>query len=89
MALSPGEKFWVGLGAYVLAADVLLWRNDKATMSQEFGRWLQTRHGRYACAGATAFLVGHLFLELPIPGQTNLKKVATYRRNGNGECNGR
>lgn len=49
-------------------------------MSQEFGGWLQTNKGRSACLGATAFLVGHLFLELPIPGQTNLKKVATYRR---------
>lgn len=80
MALSPGEKFWVGLGVYILTADMVLWRKGHSTMSQEFGGWLQSRKGRYACMGATAFLVGHLFLELPIPGQTNLKNIATYQR---------
>lgn len=83
MALSPGEKFWVGAGAYVLFADMMLWRRGHMSMSQEFGGWLKSPLGRYACGTGAAFMFGHLFLELPLPGQTNLKKVATYhRRNG-------
>ncbi len=82
MALSPGERFWIGAGIYVLFADMILWRKGHNSMSQEFGRWLQSPRGRYCCGAATAFMIGHLFLELPIPGQTKLKNIATYKRNG-------
>ncbi len=79
MALTPATKFWIGIGGYILTADMILWRRGNNSMSQEFGRWLQTPRGRATCLGGAAFLVGHLFLEMPIPGQTNLKRLATYQ----------
>lgn len=85
MALSPGAKFWIGAGAYALFADMILWRRGHMSMSQEFGGWLQTPRGRAFCGAGAAFMVGHLFLELPFPGQTKLKKMATYHRIGKKE----
>ena len=76
MRLSPGEKFWIGLGGYVLAADMILWRKGQKSMSQEFGKWLQTDNGRKLCIAVTIGMIAHLFWELPIPGQTQLKRIA-------------
>jgi hypothetical protein len=76
MKLSPGEKFWIGLGGYILAADMILWRRGHKSMSQEFGRWIQSPMGRKVAICFTAGLIAHLFWELPIPGQTQLKKIA-------------
>lgn len=80
--LTPGEKFWIGLGVYVLAADMILWRKGHHSMSQEFGKWIQTKNGRRVCIALTAGMVSHLFWEVPIPGQTKLKQIATYTRKG-------
>lgn len=80
MKLSPGEKAWIGLGAYVLTADIILWRTDNDTMSIQFGKWLDSDRGKALCFLATAGMIAHLFWSLPIPGQTNLKKIVTYKK---------
>jgi hypothetical protein len=85
--LSPAARFWIGLGAYVLFADGFLWRRQHNTMSVQWGTWLQTPKGRYACIAAWAGLTAHLFLGMPLPGQKTLKSVmiGTRRNKKTGE----
>lgn len=73
-SMSPAEKFWIGLGAYVLAADVYLWRHDHDTMSIQFGSWLKTRNGRAACITASGGMIVHLFYGMPLPMQRQAKR---------------
>jgi hypothetical protein len=75
LALTPAEKFWIGLGTYVLAADTILWRRDCDTMSVCFGNWLKTPKGKAACAVGTAGVVIHLFFGMPLPLQRQLKRI--------------
>lgn len=78
--LTYGEKAWAGLTLYVLAADAVAWRRDKDTMSVAFGCWVQTPHGRAACAAVWGLLTAHLWWSVPLPGQTVLKrKVVSIR----------
>lgn len=63
---SPAELFWIGLASYILIADMYLWRNRKDTMSIQFGKWLETKHGKMACVAITATLVSHLFIRPPL-----------------------
>lgn len=79
MALSPGEKVWLGLGAYILTADAVLMKMDHPTMSVCFGTWLQTPRGRLFCAAGAGALAAHLFWSIPLPGQTKFRQLVTYR----------
>jgi len=78
--LSHAEKAWLGLGLYVLAADVALWRSDNDTMSIQFGRWIQSKQGRALCILGTTGMVAHLFWGLPIPLQTQAKRYLGGRK---------
>lgn len=71
--ITYGEKAWAGLASYVVLADVLAWRKDKDTMSVAFGNWVQTPHGRAACAAVWGLLTAHLWWSCPLPGQTALR----------------
>lgn len=77
--LTPAEKFWAGLGVYVLVADGILMKRNHETMSVCFGRWLQTPRGRLACAGGAGALAAHLFWSVPLPGQTRFRQLVTYK----------
>lgn len=69
LRLTPGEKFWIGLAAYVAAADYILWRNKTKTLSGTFAEWCETPRGRAICAAGAGVLGSHLFLKTPlIPG---------------------
>ena len=72
--LTPAEKFWVGLGLYILSADTYLWRKDCDTMSVCFGDWLKTKQGRAICAAATVGMVTHLWVGVPLPLQAQMKR---------------
>lgn len=78
--LTPAEKCWLGLGVYVLAADIFLWRTENDTMSIQFSRWLQSPQGRSLCYLATGGMVMHLFWGLPLPLQTQAKKYLGGKR---------
>lgn len=78
--MSPAEKFWIGVGAYILAADVYLWRHDHDTMSIQFGNWLKSRNGRAACSAATTAMVIHLFYGMPLPLQSQARKYLGGKR---------
>lgn len=78
--LSPATKFWGGLVAYVLFADGLLWRQQKDTMSVQWGTWLQSTKGRTVCVVSWAALTAHLFFGMPLPGQRTLKSVVVGKR---------
>lgn len=77
--LTPAEKFWIGLGAYVLIADGILMKKDCATLSVCFGTWLQTPKGRLCCAAGAGALAAHLFWSVPLPGQTTFRQLVTYK----------
>lgn len=76
--LTSATKFWIGLVGYVLLADGILWRRGHHTMSVQFGKWVQTRRGKLTCGAIWGGLTAHLFWSMPLPGQTTLKKVATF-----------
>lgn len=78
--LSPAERAWLGLGLYVLVADVVLWRTENDTMSIQFNRWLVSKQGRAVCILVTAGMVAHLFWGLPLPLQTQAKKILGGKR---------
>lgn len=78
--MSPAETAWLGLGAYVLVADVILWRTDRDTMSIQFGRWLETKAGRDLCLLCTAGMVAHLFWGLPLPFQAKARRYLGGRQ---------
>lgn len=44
-------------------------------MSIQFGRWLQSEHGRKIAITGWGILTAHLFYSVPLPGQTVLKRV--------------
>lgn len=77
--LTPAEKFWVGFGVYVLAADGFLMNKGHDTMSVCFGTWLQTPRGRLFCAAGAGALAAHLFWSVPLPGQTKFRQLVTYK----------
>ena len=77
--LTPAEKFWIGLGVYVLVADGFLMKKGHHTMSVCFGTWLQTPRGRLACAAGAGALIAHLFWSVPLPGQTKFRQLVTYK----------
>lgn len=76
--ISPAEKCWLGLLAYVLVADGFLMKKDHATMSVCFGTWLQTPRGRLFCAAGAGALAAHLFWSVPLPFQTKFRNLVTY-----------
>lgn len=78
--LTPAERAWLGLGVYILAADVFLWRTQCDTLSIQFGRWTQSRQGRSICILATAGMVAHLFWGLPLPLQTQARRYLGGRK---------
>ena len=59
--LRPGGWCWVGLAGSVTAADVLLIRFGKATMSEVFGDALKHPGRRWLVLSAWAVLTLHLF----------------------------
>jgi hypothetical protein len=77
--LEHGEKFWIGLVAYVVLADAYLMKKDHHTMSVCFGTWLQTPRGRLFCAAGAGALIAHLFWSVPLPGQTKFRQLVTYK----------
>lgn len=81
--MQPSETAWFGLVVYALAYDIWAWRNNKKTMSIQFGDWLATPQGRKACIIVWTTLTAHLFWGLPLPGQTKLKIAATKQRKWN------
>ena len=78
--VSPAEAAWLGLGMYILSADVLLWRIQKDTMSVQFSRWLQSRPGKNVCFLATAGLVAHLWWGVPLPFQASARRYFERRK---------
>jgi hypothetical protein len=76
---NPTTAAIIGLICYVTAADALLMRVSKDTISVRFGQWLQDPKTRVLCIGGTAALLAHLYLELPIPGQTKFRQIVTYK----------
>lgn len=86
--LTPGEKFWVGLVVYTLAADAYLMNRNHDSMSVCFGTWLQTPRGRLFCAAGAGALVAHLFWSVPIPFQTSFRRLVTYDKYSGKRING-
>lgn len=78
--MSPAEKFWIGLGAYILSADVYLWRTECDTLSVCFGGWLKSRNGRALCTAATTAMIIHLFYGMPLPLQRQAKRYLGGKR---------
>lgn len=81
LKFTPAEKAWLGLGFYILGADVVLWRTSKDTMSIQFGKWIETKPGRMVCLLATAGMAAHLWWGLPLPFQARLRKHLGGRKN--------
>lgn len=59
---------WAGLAGVVFAWDVLRWRRDKSTLSEDWGQWLSAPATRRACTAGWVILTAHLWASrLPYP----------------------
>jgi len=65
MLIRRDTAAWVGLVAYIVAAEYFLTHRSHPLMSESFDRWLGTPHGRILCWAVTGSTAAHLLNLLP------------------------
>lgn len=75
-----GAAAWAALALGVLLYDIYAMRKGKETLSICWGRWLQQPNTRKVCFAAWAVLTSHLFMSTPLPFQSKLRALASYKR---------
>lgn len=73
--LEPADYIIASGVAVPLLYDVFAWRKGHKTVSVRFGNFLDDPKSRILCVTSWAILTFHLFMKLPLPFQTTLKKA--------------
>lgn len=63
--MTPGDRAWLGLAAYVAGYDWWAYRTGRDTLSQSYGRALDSPVRRVPTLIAWAYLVAHLTRTIP------------------------
>lgn len=83
--LEPADYIIASGVAVPILYDVFAWRKGHKTVSVRFGNFLDNPISRAICVTSWTLLTVHLFLKLPLPFQTTLKKVVIRKSLKTGE----
>ena len=73
--LEPADYIIASGVAIPILYDFFAWRKGHKTVSVRFGNFLDDPISRTICVSSWAILTCHLFMKLPLPFQTTLKRV--------------